>query len=255
MTDNPATPQAARPFVSIVVPVKNEAGNIGPLVAEIGAALHGKWPFEVVCVNDGSTDGTTDELDALLKKLPWLRHVKHAESCGQSVAVRTGARVARGSLVATLDGDGQNDPRFLPALIEPLTVGNARIGLVAGQRLDRQATGFKKFQSRIANDIRRAVLKDGTRDSGCGLKALPRDLFLSLPFFDGLHRFLPALVMREGYEVVFVDVVDRQRRHGKSNYGMMDRLIVGLKDLFGVRWLMKRRRKIPSVSEVTRNVD
>jgi len=244
-----------QPLVSIVLPVKNEAGNIGPLVEEIGAALAGRWPFEVICVNDGSTDGTEAELNALLGKLPWLRHVKHAQSCGQSAAVLTGVRAARGTFVATLDGDGQNDPKFLPALIEPLTAGSPRLGLVAGQRLDRQATGFKKFQSRIANDVRRAVLKDGTRDSGCGLKALPRELFLSLPFFDGLHRFLPALVMREGYEVTFVDVVDRQRRHGKSNYGMIDRLVVGLKDLAGVRWLMNRRRRVPVVSEVKHNAD
>jgi dolichol-phosphate mannosyltransferase len=253
MSDVPAAQQS--PLISIVVPVKNEAGNIGPLVVEIGTSLAGKWPFEVICVNDGSRDGTDDELNALLPKLPWLRHIKHAESCGQSAAVHTGARAARGTIVATLDGDGQNDPQFLSALIEPLAAGKPRLGLVAGQRIDRQATGFKKFQSRIANDVRRAVLRDGTRDSGCGLKALPRELFLSLPFFDGLHRFLPALVMREGYEVMFVDVVDRQRRHGKSNYGMMDRLVVGLKDLAGVRWLMNRRKRVPQASEVKRHAD
>src|SRR5262249_49237236 len=162
----------------------------------------------------------------------------------------TGVRAARGSLIATLDGDGQNDPKFLPDLIEPFTAGKARLGLVAGQRLDRQATGFKKMQSHIANNVRRAVLRGGTRDSGCGLKAVAREVFRSLPFFDGLHRFLPALVMREGYDVIFVDVVDRQRRYGKSNYGMIDRLIVGLKDLAGVRWLMKRRKRVPLVSEV-----
>jgi len=168
--------------------------------------------------------------------------------------VRTGVAHARAPVVATLDGDGQNDPAFLPKLLAPLTE-NPRIGLVAGQRVGRKDTGFKKFQSRIANDVRRAVLKDGTRASGCGLKALPRELFLSLPFFDGLHRFLPALVMREGYEVTFVDVVDRRRRHGKSNYGMIDRLVVGLKDLAGVRWLMNRRRRVPVVSEVKHNAD
>jgi glycosyltransferase involved in cell wall biosynthesis len=253
MPDVPMAPQSAQPLVSIVVPVKNEAGNIGPLVVEIGTALEGRWPFEVVCVNDGSTDATDDELNALLRQKPWLRHIRHAASCGQSAAVHTGVRAARGTLVATLDGDGQNNPQFLPALLEPLAAGTPRLGLVAGQRVDRQATGFKKLQSRIANDVRRAVLQDGTRDSGCGLKAFPRELFLSLPFFDGLHRFLPALVMREGYEVKFVDVVDRQRRHGKSNYGMVDRLIVGLKDLAGVRWLMNRRRRIPAASEVNRD--
>jgi dolichol-phosphate mannosyltransferase len=255
MSDAATTPGSDRPFVSIVVPLKNEQANIAPLVAEIGAALTGKWPFEVICVNDGSRDGTEAELAALMAKLPWLRQVKHAVSCGQSAAVHSGATAARGTIVATLDGDGQNDPQFLPALIEPFTAGPVRLGLVAGQRVDRQATGSKKMQSRIANDVRRIVLKDGARDSGCGLKAFPRDLFVTLPFFDGLHRFLPALFRREGYDVIFVDVVDRERRHGKSNYGMMDRLAVGLLDLFGVWWLMKRRRHIPSASEVKCNVD
>jgi dolichol-phosphate mannosyltransferase len=255
MSDAPTTSETTRPFVSIVVPLKNEAANVGPLVAEIGAALEGKWPFEVICVNDGSRDGTEAELAVLMAKLPWLRHVKHAVSCGQSAAVHSGVVAARGTIVATLDGDGQNDPQFLPGLIEPFTAGAVRLGLVAGQRVDRQATGSKKLQSRIANDVRRIVLKDGARDSGCGLKAFPRDLFLSLPFFDGLHRFLPALFRREGYDVIFVDVVDRERRHGKSHYGMMDRLVVGLLDLGGVWWLMKRRLHIPSASEVKRNVD
>jgi glycosyltransferase involved in cell wall biosynthesis len=176
-------------------------------------------------------------------------------SCGQSAAVRTGVAAARGAIVATLDGDGQNNPEFLPALITPLMSGPARLGLVAGQRVERQATGSKKIQSRIANDVRRIVLKDGARDSGCGLKAFRRDVFLNLPFFDGLHRFLPALFRREGYDVIFVDVVDRERRHGKSNYGMIDRLVVGLMDLAGVWWLIQRRRHIPSVSEVTRDAD
>ncbi|HWM48709.1 MAG TPA: glycosyltransferase family 2 protein [Xanthobacteraceae bacterium] len=253
MNDVPAMPGAASPLVSIVVPVKNEQANIGPLVTEIGAALTGRWPFEVICVNDGSRDGTEGELDALMAKYPWLRHLKHVVSCGQSAAVRSGVAAARGTFVATLDGDGQNDPRFLPEMLEPLVAGTQRLGLVAGQRVGRQATGFKKFQSLVANDVRRIVLRDGARDSGCGLKAFPRDVFLTLPFFDGLHRFLPALFRREGYDVAYVDVVDRQRRHGKSNYGMMDRLVVGLLDLAGVWWLMKRRRHVPSVSEVKRN--
>lgn len=250
-----ASSTSVQPFVSIVVPLKNERGNVGPLVAEIGAALEGKWPFEVILVNDGSRDGTEDEINDLCARLPWVRHIKHMVSCGQSAAVHSGTMAARGTIVATLDGDGQNNPEFLPALIEPFTKGAPRLGLVAGQRVDRQATGSKKMQSRIANDVRRIVLKDGARDSGCGLKAFPRDLFLTLPFFDGLHRFLPALFRREGYDVIFVDVVDRNRRHGKSHYGMMDRLVVGLLDLFGVWWLMKRRVHIPNASEVKRNVD
>ena len=141
---------------------------------------------------------------------PWLRQIKHAASCGQSAAVRTGVRHARAPVVVTLDGDGQNDPAFIPALLAALAAAAPRIGLVAGQRVGRKATGFKKLQSRIANGVRSAVLRDGTRDTGCGLKAFRRDLFLALPYFDGLHRFLPALVRREGYEIGYVDVVDRR---------------------------------------------
>jgi glycosyltransferase involved in cell wall biosynthesis len=240
------------PDVSIVVPVKNEAGNIGPLVTEIAAAMAGR-NFEIVCVNDGSRDETEAELVAMTKNEPHLRIIRHVVSCGQSAAVRTGVSMARASVVATLDGDGQNDPAFIPSLIDPFSGDNARLGLVAGQRVGRQATKSKKWQSRIANEVRRMVLKDGARDSGCGLKAFRRDVFLQLPFFDGLHRFLPALFRREGYDVAFVDVVDRERRHGKSNYGMMDRLVVGLLDLGGVRWLIQRRKHIPSAAEVKRD--
>jgi dolichol-phosphate mannosyltransferase len=238
----------AAPTVSVVIPVKNEAGNIAPLVAEIERALAGT-PFEIVYVNDGSTDGTEAELAALRATRPWLRPVKHAQSCGQSSAVRTGVRHARAPIVATLDGDGQNDPAFVPELLAVLNE-NPRVGLVAGQRVGRKATGFKKFQSRIANGVRGAVLRDGTRDTGCGLKAFRRDLFLSLPYFDGLHRFLPALVRREGNEIGYVDVVDRQRGHGVSNYGMWDRLWVGILDLFGVWWLVRRKKRVPDATEI-----
>lgn len=254
MTDFTApAAETAVPAVSIVLPVKNEAGNIGPLIGEIAAALTGRWPFEVICVNDGSRDGTQAEIAALMATSPWLRQLVHVVSCGQSAAVRSGVAAARAPIVATLDGDGQNNPKFLPDLLEPLLNGDAHIGLVAGQRVDRQATGSKKMQSRIANEVRRMVLKDGTRDSGCGLKAFRRDVFLALPYFDGLHRFLPALFRREGQNVAFVDVVDRQRGHGKSNYGMLDRLGVSLLDLGGVWWLSQRRKHIPTVSEVKRD--
>jgi dolichol-phosphate mannosyltransferase len=235
--------------VSIVVPVRNEAGNIAPLVNEISAALEGRRPFEVVYVNDGSIDGTPAELARLKLDRPWLRQVRHATSCGQSAAVRTGVAAARYPIVVTIDGDGQNDPAFIPQLIEALEAGRPRIGLIAGQRKGRKASGFKKFQSRIANAVRGAILRDGTRDTGCGLKAFPRDLFLSLPYFDGLHRFLPALVRREGCEVGYVDVVDRPRLTGTSNYGMWDRLWVGILDLFGVWWLIRRRKRVPEISE------
>jgi dolichol-phosphate mannosyltransferase len=238
------------PAVSVVVPVRNEAGNVAPLVAEIAAALAGRV-FEILYVNDGSRDGTEQELRGLMTLRPWLRQLRHAQSCGQSAAVRSGVIAARAAVVVTLDGDGQNDPAFIPALLAALEQGAPQIGLVAGQRVGRKATGFKRWQSRTANAVRGAVLKDGTRDTGCGLKAFRRDLFLGLPYFDGLHRFLPALVRREGYDVGYVDVVDRPRRHGMSNYGLWDRLWVGILDLAGVWWLIRRRRRVPECEEVT----
>jgi dolichol-phosphate mannosyltransferase len=240
----------AQPSVSVVVPVRNEAGNIAPLVAEIAAALAGGPPFEVIYVNDGSWDGTEAELAGLMATRPWLRQVKHAASCGQSAAVRTGVAHAHAPVVATLDGDGQNDPAFIPAMIAVLNTDGGHVGLVAGQRVGRKDTGFKKFQSRIANGVRGAVLRDGTRDTGCGLKAFRRDVFLALPYFDGLHRFLPALVRREGYEIGYVDVVDRSRRAGVSNYGLWDRLWVGILDLLGVWWLIRRKKRVPQATEV-----
>jgi dolichol-phosphate mannosyltransferase len=240
----------APPAVSVVVPVKNEAGNIAPLVGEIVAALGEGASFEIIYVNDGSSDATEAELAKLMASRPWLRQLKHAASCGQSAAVRTGVAHARAPVVVTLDGDGQNDPAFIPALLKVLEAGAPRVGLVAGQRMGRKDTGFKKFQSRIANGVRGAILRDGTRDAGCGLKAFRRDLFLALPYFDGLHRFLPALIRREGYEISYVDVVDRRRRAGTSNYGLWDRLWVGILDLAGVWWLIRRKRRLPEVTEV-----
>ena len=248
MTDTNTTPASA-PAVSVVVPVRNEADNVGPLTQEIAAALEGRWSFELIYVNDGSSDGTQAALTALKAERPWLRQVKHEASCGQSAAVRSGVAAARGAIVATLDGDGQNDPSFIPALLTALEQGT-NVGLVAGQRVGRRDTGFKKLQSRIANGVRGAILRDGTRDTGCGLKAFRRDAFLALPYFDGLHRFLPALFRRDGYAIAYVDVIDRQRRHGVSNYGMWDRLWVGILDLAGVWWLIRRRKRVPRASEV-----
>jgi dolichol-phosphate mannosyltransferase len=237
------------PAISVIVPVRNEAGNVAPLVAEIAAALAGR-PFELVYVNDGSTDGTEAELRRLQAQHPWLRQIRHTASCGQSAALRTGIAAARGVIVATLDGDGQNDPAYLPQLIDALQQGAPRVGLIAGQRVGRKASGFKRFQSRFANAVRNAILRDGTRDTGCGLKAMPRDVASALPYFDGLHRFLPALVRREGREIGYVDVIDRPRHSGVSNYGFWDRLWVGILDLCGVWWLIRRKRRVPEISEV-----
>jgi len=237
------------PAVAVVVPVRNEAGNIAPLVGEIAAALQGQWPFEVVYVNDGSTDGTEAELTRLMALHPFLRRVRHKQSCGQSAAVRSGVAAARAPIVVTIDGDGQNNPAFIPAMIRALEAGAPRMGLVAGQRTGRKSGGFKKLQSRIANAVRNAVLRDGTRDTGCGLKALRRDMFLGLPYFDGLHRFLPALVKRDGFSIGYVEVVDRSRHTGVSNYGLWDRLWVGILDLAGVWWLVRRKKRVPEIVE------
>jgi len=236
--------------VSIVVPVRNEAENISPLIAEIATALDSRWVYEIIYVNDGSTDATAARLAAEMKSRGNLRQIRHAASAGQSAAVRSGVRAARGTIVATLDGDGQNNPAFLPDLIAAIENGGERVGLVAGQRIGRKDTGFKKFQSRIANGIRNAILHDGTRDTGCGLKAFRREVFLMMPYFDGLHRFLPALMRREGYEIAYVDVIDRPRHSGVSNYGFFDRLWIGIMDLAGVWWLIRRKKPTPVATEV-----
>ncbi|MGJ4963595.1 glycosyltransferase family 2 protein [Bradyrhizobium sp. SZCCHNRI1009] len=236
--------------VSIVVPVRNEAGNIVPLITEIAAALDGLWSYEIIYVNDGSTDDTAQRLAEEMARRPNLRVLQHEKSTGQSAAVRSGIRAAHGAMVATLDGDGQNNPAFLPDLIAALEKGGAGVGLVAGQRVGRKDTGFKKLQSRLANKIRNAVLHDGTRDTGCGLKAVRRDVFLMMPYFDGLHRFLPALVRREGYDIAYIDVIDRPRHSGVSNYGFFDRLWIGIMDLAGVWWLIRRKKPTPVAIEV-----
>ena len=237
--------------ISVVVPVRNEAENIGPLIGEIAAVLEGRWAYEIIYVNDGSTDATAERLAEVMKQRDNLRQLRHANSAGQSAAIRSGVRAARGAIIATLDGDGQNNPAFLPDLISTLERGGERLGLVAGQRVGRKDTGFKKFQSRAANAIRGTILRDGTRDTGCGLKAFRREVFLMMPYFDGLHRFLPALVRREGLEIAYVDVVDRPRRSGVSNYGFFDRLWIGIMDLAGVWWLIRRKKPTPDVTEVT----
>lgn len=235
------------PRISVVVPVKNEAMNVLPLVEEIERACAALAPFEVIYVDDGSTDATGEQVLQARASRPWLRLIRHEASCGQSAAVRTGVLTARAPIIVTLDGDGQNDPAFIPELVAALD--DPAVGLAAGQRIGRKGAS-KRWQSRIANGVRGFVLKDGTRDTGCGLKAFRRDVYLRLPYFDALHRFMPALVKREGHEIAHVDVVDRPRHAGQSNYGMFDRLWVGILDLAGVWWLIRRRRRVPVAQEI-----
>jgi dolichol-phosphate mannosyltransferase len=228
--------------ISVVVPVKNEVQNIAPLLAEIHDALTGLREFEVVYIDDGSDDNTAAALATARARYPRLRVIRHQRSCGQSTALRTGIEAARFPWIATLDGDGQNDPRDIPLLLEALILAGekGRHTLIAGQRQRRHDPWLRRVSSRVANGVRASLLGDCTPDTGCGLKAFSRDLFLSLPFFDHMHRFLPALAMRQGGEIVRVGVRHRPRHAGRSNYGVHNRLWVGLVDLFGVLWLQHR---------------
>jgi dolichol-phosphate mannosyltransferase len=228
--------------LSVVIPVKNEAENIAPLVAEIHAALDPLVGFEIVYVDDGSTDDTVARIRALQASNPALRLIRHQASCGQSTAVRSGVKAARGRWIATLDGDGQNDPADIPALWRLVREGGTA-QLYAGWRAKRKDTAVKRISSRLANRIRAGLLGDATPDTGCGLKLFERATFLELPYFDHMHRFLPALVLRAGGSVVSVKVNHRPRERGTSNYGTFDRLWVGISDLFGVMWLQRRAKR------------
>lgn len=237
--------------VSIVIPMKNEAGNVADVVADIVAACTGKAAFEIIVVDDGSTDDTATIVKTLHATHPMLRLVQHTNSGGQSAGVHSGVLAARGHIICTLDGDGQNPPSELPKLFEPLLADETgKLGLVAGQRVDRQDTASKKLASRFANGLRAWMLNDGTRDTGCGLKGFRRDVFLRLPFFNHMHRYLPALVKRDGWQIALVDVSHRERQAGRSNYSNFQRALVGIYDLIGVAWLI-RRRKTASPAEVT----
>jgi len=230
--------------LSVVVPVKDEALNVGPLAREIAAALAGEPSIEIVFVDDGSGDGTAAELGALKAEIPALRVIAHGRNIGQSRAIRTGVQAAHGDIVATLDGDGQNDPADIPRLLAVLRGApeSERVGLVSGIRIHRQDTTNKRLASGLANRFRSAMLKDGAVDAGCGLKVFRREAYLALPYFDHMHRFLIALMLREGYDVRYVEVEHRPRRHGASKYKNFHRAVVGLIDTFGVRWLQKRFR-------------
>ncbi len=244
-----STPSALpAPELAVVVPVKDEADNIMPLVTEIDAALAGRIAHEIVYVDDGSGDATPDRLAEAKQRFPQLRVIRHSESCGQSAAVATGVRAARAPWIATLDGDGQNDPADIPALMERARAAEAPV-LVAGQRVKRRDSGLKRLSSRLANGVRNALLKDGVPDTGCGLKVFRRDDFLALPYFDHIHRFLPALMIRLGRRVVLVPVNHRPRTRGVSKYGVLNRVFVGITDILGVRWLQRRYRRPGSITE------
>jgi dolichol-phosphate mannosyltransferase len=231
--------------VSVVVPVKNEQDNVAPLIKEIDHAL-ADIKHEIIYVNDGSTDNTLLKLQQLQKKFKQLRVITHAQSCGQSTAVRTGVKFARYDWVATLDGDGQNDPADIPKLIAAVDEGVQLVG--GNRRQSRRDTFIKRISSVIANTVRSSMLRDDTPDTGCGLKLFQRDAFLDLPYFDHMHRFLPALIKRRGGKIVSVHVQHRNREFGRSNYGTLDRLMVGIVDLLGVAWL-QRRAKLPQAKE------
>lgn len=238
------------PQFSIVIPAKNEAGNIVALIDEIAAAVAPLGPFEVIVVDDGSTDATPAVLAARQATMANLRVLRHPASGGQSAAVHSGVLAAKAAIVCTLDGDGQNPPAELPRVIAPLLSDQAgRIGIVAGQRAGRQDTWSRRAASKLANVVRSWLLKDGTRDSGCGLKAFRREAFLALPFFDHMHRYLPALFARDGWQVVHVDVSHRPRGEGRSNYSNFQRALVGIVDLVGVMWLIRRRKKAAPLPE------
>jgi dolichol-phosphate mannosyltransferase len=239
--------------LSVVVPVKDEAENAVPLLEEITAALRGKVAFEVIFIDDGSEDGTADRLLAARAQNPELRVLRHMANSGQSRGVRTGVIAARAPLIATLDGDGQNDPADIPSLLAEWQLkqsGMPALGLVAGQRRKREDSAMKRLASRVGNGVRQWLLNDHTRDTGCGLKLFSREAFLALPYFDHIHRYLPALMMREGFRVGHVDVNHRPRTRGVSKYGTLDRLLVSLSDLYGVLWLKRRARNPQRVDEL-----
>ncbi|MCZ6642139.1 MAG: glycosyltransferase family 2 protein [Gammaproteobacteria bacterium] len=231
---------AATPEISVVIPVYNESGNIRPLVEEIQAALSDLASYETVIVDDASTDDTGVELADLARKHDDVRVETHDDNLGQSAAICTGVKAARAPIIAVLDGDGQNDPADILTLYKELNLFDDVL-MVVGERRQRRDHWIRLLSSRIANSVRSWLLKDGVRDTGCGLKVFYRNDFLDLPAFDHMHRFLPALIQRKGGEIRSVPVNHRRRQHGVSKYGINNRLWVGIVDLLGVMWLKRRR--------------
>ncbi len=231
------------PQLSVVVPVYNEEDNVAPLVGEIVAALRGKVDFEIVYVDDLSKDATLQRLQTLKANTPELRVVRHLSNSGQSTAVRNGVKAARAPWIATLDGDGQNDPADIPKLLAERDRAAPDTKLFAGWRVNRQDSGSKRWASKWANAIRSRMLQDATPDTGCGIKLFERIAFLDLPYFDHMHRYLPALMQRAGWKTVSVPVNHRHRASGVSKYNNLNRALVGIRDLRGVAWLIARSRR------------
>ncbi|MEO7326296.1 MAG: glycosyltransferase family 2 protein [Dokdonella sp.] len=231
------------PDLSVVVPVFNERDNILPLIGEIAAALRGRADFEIVYVDDASKDDSVDVLTQARASFPELRVIKHLSQSGQSTAIRNGVKAARGAWIATLDGDGQNDPADIPKLLAMRSESPSAIKLFAGWRVNRQDSGSKRWASKWANAIRSRLLRDDTPDTGCGIKLFERAAFLDLPYFDHMHRYLPALMQRAGWKVLSVPVNHRARGTGVSKYNNLNRALVGIADLRGVGWLIKRSRR------------
>lgn len=236
--------------VSVVIPALNEAGNIGRLVTETYDAMSGEQLAEVIVVDDGSEDGSGDEIKALIAQFPTLRYLRHGVRSGQSTALRTGVLAAKAPIIATMDGDGQNDPHDIPKLLGRLGagIGNGPV-MVGGVRAKRKAVGSRKLASVVANKIRNAAFKDNCPDSGCGIKVYWREAYLRLPFFTSMHRFMPALFLMNGHEVAYEPVNDRTRLVGQSKYTNFGRAVTGLYDLFGVVWLRKRTKTPPIVED------
>lgn len=231
------------PQLSVVVPVFNERDNVKPLIDEIVAALRGRYDFEIVYVDDCSKDDSLAVLQGLKQQVPELRIIRHISQSGQSTAVRNGVKAARGSWIATLDGDGQNDPADIPKLLAARDAGPADVKLYAGWRVNRQDTGSKRWASKLANAIRSRLLRDATPDTGCGIKLFEREAFLELPYFNHMHRYLPALMQRSGWKTVSVPVNHRARGAGVSKYTNLNRALVGIADLRGVAWLIRRAKR------------